>query len=256
MKSIMSPKTKADETQTVLLAADIGNVPVATLDLAVAIASSANSLLQAVFVEDIDLLQLSGLPCSREISLSSAHERPTSSDQMQRSLRAVAQQFRQALEREARAGQVGWSFDYVRGRLRDIGLQRQRLAMYTVLAWPARHRPSLPGTQRVQNVLLLDEVSPRLLHLVALLIELANGNKIEFTLAMDDGRSKLAQAIEEIGASADNTVSIVEVEPQQLAAQLTAWQGIFDLAVIGRRLDFADLQDMLPRLNCPVVLVA
>ena len=73
---------------------------------------------------------------------------------------------------------------------------------------------------------------------------------------MNNGRSKLAQAIEEIAVSADNTVSIVEVEPQQLAVQLAAWQGVFDLAVIGRRLDHADLQDMLPRLNCPVVLVA
>jgi hypothetical protein len=86
-------------------------------------AAAINSELQGLFIEDEDLLQVTGLPITREISLTTARERPTDVDQMQRAMRSVARQFEQALQREAGALQIAWSFDYVRGRARDIGLE-------------------------------------------------------------------------------------------------------------------------------------
>ena len=107
-----------NQQQTVMLAADVSSYSITTVNLAVEMAASANTRLRCLFIEDEDLLQITGLPCTREITLTSARERPTSIDQMQRPLRSVAQQFRKTLQHEAEALQIAWSFDTVRGRVR------------------------------------------------------------------------------------------------------------------------------------------
>jgi hypothetical protein len=109
----MTAKQKK-KRQTVLLAADVGSYSINTVSLAVQMAAAINSELQGLFIEDEDLLQVTGLPITREISLTTARERPTDVDQMQRAMRSVARQFEQALQREAGALQIAWSFDYVR----------------------------------------------------------------------------------------------------------------------------------------------
>ena len=121
----MTAKQKK-KRQTVLLAADVGSYSINTVSLAVQMAAAINSELQGLFIEDEDLLQVTGLPITREISLTTARERPTDVDQMQRAMRSVARQFEQALQREAGALQIAWSFDYVRGRARDTSLATKR----------------------------------------------------------------------------------------------------------------------------------
>ncbi len=252
----MASKIRNKQARSVLLAADVGSYSVTTVNLAVAIAASANSTLQGLFVEDEDLLQVSGLPCSREIMLTTARARPTSLDQMQRALRAAARQFRQALEREARAGHVGWSFDTVRGRMRDIGLQPEQIPAYTVLGRSLAQRLSEDRVPGVQKVLLLGKRSGKLMRLVELLIRRAQKEKIEFTLVANSATPELAAAVEKLAAISENRVSIVEVDRGQLRQQLEAWQDVFDLAIITRRDNPEDLSQTLHGLRCPVVLVA
>ena len=249
-------KKRSKRPVTVLLAADVGSVSMPAVNLAVAIAASADSLLRGMFIEDEDLLQVSGLPCSREITLTTARERPTSPDQMQRSLRAVARQFRQTLEREARAGRVGWSFDTVRGRMLDVGLRPESIPAYTVLGRSLAQRLPQEKIPGVQKVLLLGKRSSRLMHLVELLIRRDREQKFEFTLVANSGTPELAEALEKLASISDNRISIVEVGREQLFEQLAAWQGSFDLALITRRDNPGDLADTLQRLRCPAVLVA
>lgn len=244
------------ETPSVMLAADIGSDALAAVSLAVAIAASAQARLRGLFVEDEDLLQVSGLPCSREITLTSARERPTSSDQMLRALRSVAQRFERTLEREALAGRIGWSFDCERGRLRDIGLRAQDQATYTILGRSMAQRLKPAARSRVQKVLLLGKKSPRLLHLVELLIARTQGGKIEFTLEATEYTEALSTQVETLAADSAHSVSIVEVERPRLLEQLDAFQRAFDLAVIARHNGDEQLPQILARLQCPVVLVA
>ena len=239
-----------------ILAADAGSASLRIVNLAVAIAASAKTPLRGLFIEDEDLLQVSGLPCSREITLMTARERPTSHEQMQRSLQSVARQFKQTLEREARAGRIGWSFDSVRGRMRDIGLRPERETAYTVIGQPGSQRLTREAPPPVQKVLLLGRRSSRLLHLVELLIRRAGDSKIEFTLVANSGTPELAAGVEQLAEIAENRVSIVEVGRKQLLEQLGAWQGAFDLAILTRRDNPGDLSATLQRLRCPVVLVA
>mgnify|MGYP001557679182 CR=1 FL=1 len=106
----------------VMLAVDVSNYSVTTVNLAVDMAASVQTGLLGLFIEDEDLLQVSGLPCTREITLTTTRERPTSTDQMQRSLRSVAQQFKQTLQREGLAWNIAWHFDWLRGLWLECGL--------------------------------------------------------------------------------------------------------------------------------------
>jgi hypothetical protein len=80
-------KAKGGE-RSVMLAADVGSYSIKTVTLAVQMAASMNVRLRGLFIEDEDLLQVTGLPITREISLTTARERPTDVEQMQRSMRA------------------------------------------------------------------------------------------------------------------------------------------------------------------------
>ena len=104
----MTASYSDSEQQTVMLAADVSSYSVTTVNLAVEIAASVQTSLLGLFIEDEDLLQITGLPCTREITLTTARERPTSIDQMQRSLHSVAQQFKKTLQLEAQASQIAW----------------------------------------------------------------------------------------------------------------------------------------------------
>ncbi|HUT42100.1 MAG TPA: hypothetical protein VM011_12235 [Gammaproteobacteria bacterium] len=89
-----------------------GRAPLAT---AVRLAGSLGAEIEGVFIEDINLIQLAGLPFLRELSPWSLAEQAVSSQRMERQLRAMARQARTLLEQEAIKLDVPWSFQVWRG---------------------------------------------------------------------------------------------------------------------------------------------
>ncbi len=100
----------------VLVVLDTASHNLALLESAVSLAVRLEAQLQGLFVEDTDLLSVADLPCTREVVLSSARERPVSAGEMVRALRALAARAREDLARAAEQAQVQWSFRTVRGR--------------------------------------------------------------------------------------------------------------------------------------------
>jgi hypothetical protein len=88
----------------------------ASLATAVRLAGSLDAELEGVFIEDINLIQLAGLPFLRELSPWSMAEVAVDSQRMERQLRAMARQVRTQLEQEARKLDVPWTFQVWRGR--------------------------------------------------------------------------------------------------------------------------------------------
>jgi nucleotide-binding universal stress UspA family protein len=70
-----------------------------------------------VFVEDINLLRLAGLPFARVLSQSSPQERPLDQLSMERQLRLQGEKVRQALAEAATRRQLKWSLRIVRGQV-------------------------------------------------------------------------------------------------------------------------------------------
>ncbi len=251
-----SGQSNNSKRNRVLLAADAGSYSLATVNLAVAMAASTNTLLQGLFIEDEDLLQVTRLPCSREITLTTATERPLSTDRVQRSLQLVARQFEQMLQREAQALQVAWSCETVRGRVRDIGSMPKAEATYTIFARPVSNRLQPGRIAGVRKILVLGNESSYQQQALEMLLRRPGHERIELTFSDGDNESEVLLEKSQRIQYQDNEVRVTGLHRSQLLERLAEVGSAFDYAIISRRENTQDLLLILSMLRCPVILVA
>ena len=252
----MTANHTSNEQQSVMLAADVGSYSITTVNLAVEMAASANTLLRCLFIEDEDLLQVTALPCTREITLTTARERPTSIDQMQRSLRSVAQQFRKTLQQEAQALQIAWSFDTVRGRVRDISLKPKSGVTYTILGQPVSNPQYFRRVHGPRKILLIGNDSPYQKHALEMLLHRFSQQKIEVTLVADDPEGELSSELTRRIKTNDKKIMLIELNRNQLDDLLGKATSSFDCAIVARHGPAEETLRILQQLLCPIILVA
>lgn len=252
----MTVKHSTNEQQIVMLAADVSSYSVTTVSLAVDMAASANTGLRCLFIEDEDLLQVTGLPFTSEISLTTARERPTSMDQMQRSLRSVAQQFKQTLRHEAQALQIAWSFDTVRGRVRDISLKPRADVIYTILGQTVSHRQQSGRFHGPRKILLIGNDSPHQKHALEMLLRRFAHQKIEVTLVADNPETEVLLDIARLIKTNDQEMMLTVLNRNQLNDLLERTASSFDCAIISKHGESGVSFQILKTLRCPVILVA
>lgn len=112
----MSTEDTAGAVRRILLALDSAQ-DASSLELAAELAALVQGTLHGVFVENSDLLRLAQLPFAHEVTLSSAMTRRLEAAQLERDLRAQAEQVRRLLENHALRHRVEWSFRIERGAL-------------------------------------------------------------------------------------------------------------------------------------------
>ena len=252
----MTVNPSNNKQQTVMLAADVSSYSITTVSLAVEMAASVNTRLRCLFIEDEDLLQITGLPCTREITLPGARERPTSIDQMQRSLRSVAQQFRKTLQHEAQALQIAWSFDTVRGRVRDISLKSKADVIYTILGQPVSHRQHFRRVHGPRKILLIGNESPYQKHALEMLLRRFADQEIEVTLVADDAESDVSSELAKRVKTNHKEIMLIELKQNQLNEFLDRATHGFDCAIISKQGQAEETLRTLKKLRCPVILVA
>jgi nucleotide-binding universal stress UspA family protein len=101
----------------ILVALDASTHSLAALDAAVVLAARLDAELIGLFVEDINLLRLAGLPFAREVGYPAATERPIDHATMERQLRVLAKEAGRAMAEAAARRRVLWSFRRVRGHV-------------------------------------------------------------------------------------------------------------------------------------------
>ncbi|MEW6646584.1 MAG: universal stress protein [Pseudomonadota bacterium] len=112
----MSTEDTRRAVRHILLALDSAQ-DASALELAAQLAALLQGTLQGVFVENSDLLRLAQLPFAHEIALNSAAIRRLETAQLERDLRAQAEQVRRLLESQAQQYRVEWTFRIERGAL-------------------------------------------------------------------------------------------------------------------------------------------
>jgi hypothetical protein len=240
-----------DKRPSVMIAADAGSYSITTVSLAVQMAASTNTRLRGLFVEDEDLMQVTGLPITREIYLTSARERSTDVQQMKRALRSVARQFEQALEREASASQIAWSYDYVRGRLRDIGLKSAN-ATYTILGQPLSRRVHGRAPRRI--LVIANQTSRQQQALEVVMRKYAH-EAIELTI-VDGGFADKEPGWLSLPRDPAVEIRLVEIPRDRLFELLARRGSLFDCVILSRHEAAEQLTKILKSLGCPVILVA
>ena len=99
----------------ILVALDASLHSLAALEAASELAEALKAELVGIYVEDINLLHLAGLPFAHEVSYLSVAVRQLDSPSMERELRVQAERARQVLAGVAGRRQLRWSFRVVRG---------------------------------------------------------------------------------------------------------------------------------------------
>jgi len=99
----------------ILIAVDASRRSLGVLETAAALAARRQLELVTLFIEDVSLINLAGLPFAREIDRISAVERRLDNLQMARALRTQAQQICRMLDRITSRLQLSYSFRVVRG---------------------------------------------------------------------------------------------------------------------------------------------
>jgi K+-sensing histidine kinase KdpD len=121
----------------------------ALLEAAVDLAGELQAELLGLFVENQDLLHFAGLPFAREVGFESATRRVLDVESMERTLRALAKEARQALESVAGSTQVQWSFRVVRGALAAELLAAAEESDLVIACLDAPPAPPVPASVRI-----------------------------------------------------------------------------------------------------------
>lgn len=111
----MNEKIRKKRVSRVLVAVDPSVHGCATMESAATFAVRLQAELVALFVEDLNLIHLAGLPFASEIDRSSGRTRQLDSKQMARALRVQAEQTRRALQRIGEQRKIRTSLKIVRG---------------------------------------------------------------------------------------------------------------------------------------------
>jgi nucleotide-binding universal stress UspA family protein len=141
----MSERSQKVYIRRVLVVLDASPENPAMLETAVGLAAGLGTELQALFVEDTNLLRLTELPFLRAVDPFSGATRELSSQGMERGMRAYASRAREALARTASRSRVRWSFRTVQGTGTSGALTAASEADLVILGGPSRQTD--PATQ-------------------------------------------------------------------------------------------------------------
>lgn len=135
----------------ILVALDTSSHGIAALDAAAMLAAELRSELQGLFIEDESLFRLAGLPFAEEILYSSAVRRQFDLANIERTLRARAEELRRQFAERAEQSQIKWSFEVARGRMVQRALTAAADADLLLIARETSIPPALTIARRLAD---------------------------------------------------------------------------------------------------------
>lgn len=252
------------ETRRIVVAVDASPCGRAALAAATQWAAQMRAELQALFVEDVDLMRLAGLPIAHEIPLSYAVPRPLGVAGLECMFRAHAEQVRRALAEAAGRLQIRWSFQVQRGDLvrtsRAVAGQAELL-----IVGMAETAGTAPWERRATagSILAIDEgasSSDDVLQIAAGLAQSNLGDLVVLSPAAENGTG--ASRRRQIDKCLDGCRVRYTVQPLpaldgrtivRLAERLR--KRLLLLVLHGELLEEADLEILVKQLECPLALV-
>lgn len=165
----------------IVVGLDAGPRDRTTLEAAAQLAARMQAELVGLFVEDIDLLHLAGLPFAREVGYPSAALRPLDVAAMERALRATAQEVQRTLAAIAGRAPLSWSFRIARGAvMTELRAAAAEGDIVVTCAWRVTPRAPLA-------VLCTAAVPPEQVVSAAAALADALGSAVEIVLQDGDG---------------------------------------------------------------------
>jgi len=166
----------------ILVALDPSQVNRSTLQAATTLATNLDAELNALFVEDINLLRLAELPNAREVVYGSSSYRKISVDDMERSIHTQTVRLRKLVETIAQQYDVEITFDVQRGNVADLVCSASEKTDLLVIG---------KNTQRLRQSLKLGSITQTILSSTSCnLMVLQHGATLERPVAVFFSGSK------------------------------------------------------------------
>lgn len=148
----MATQMATAQVERILVAVDASPHSIAALQAAAEVAALLDAELEGLFVEDINLLYVCGLPFGREVGSYTATVRRLDSQAMERQLRVLAAVIREKMARAADRSHTRWSFQVRRGPVvTELLAASEGAAMLSLGRAGRRERKALGST--AQSVL-------------------------------------------------------------------------------------------------------
>lgn len=267
----MTPQAPAGHPRPARLLLAMEPFEVGSLDIARALAAELRAELNALFVEDANLLRIAALPCTREIGRFSGVVRALEPHDLERQMRTQAERVRETVSRAARELGVPWTFEVARGRLEDE-LARAfvdadlavfgRMPARAAARAPSPVRRAAPVPDEATRVTVFCADAAECGTLLRFARTLAHGHPGHITVLVPKGDGAEAAVRETVRGwhgRPGHVPRIVSVAPpgaQALVAHAPDGdRGVVVLAASAVR-DAGALAVLIERMGCPVVLVA
>jgi nucleotide-binding universal stress UspA family protein len=143
----------------ILVAIDSSPHGSVALEAAARLATELRAELHGLFIEDINLVRLAGLPFAREIDYSSGTSRPLDIETMEQALRARAEGVRLAIAEAAQRTSLHWSFRISRGNLAQTMLAETLEADLLLIGRERDSPASSSATDQGGPIMVIDDGS-------------------------------------------------------------------------------------------------
>lgn len=269
----MTPATEHAAIRNIVVTLDASESGRPALETAVRLAAILGAELEGVFVEDINLIRLAGLPFLREVRPGSLTEEELSSQRMQSELRALARHAEHMLEQAVRETGVDWSFRVWRGRTEAESLSTtfdaDVLSLYrgsSLLSCRARLVPKpcvLPARYTTQSISVLFSGSEQAIKALTAACHLANDLDVHLIVLLPNTKTgdvlnlqKKAGAILDSYSQHARFVPLADSDAQSLAQIVSASVNTVLVAEAGHPiLQQGGIDQCLETLSCPLLLV-
>lgn len=269
----MTPATEQATIRHIVVTLNASESGRPALEAAVRLVAILDAELEGVFVEDINLIRLTGLPFLREVRPSSLAEETISTQRMQRELRTLARHAERMLEQVAREVGVSWSFQVWRGHTGAASLARafgadvlslgRVSSLVSSRAWgtiqPRAHQPR----ETAASICVLFSDSEQAVRAVTTACSLAKDLDARLTVLLPDNQAEVMPGLEEKA----RTILDLHEQPARFV-QLTGTgvqslvraAGASGICILITEAEHPLLQEAgfdqcLEALSCPVLLV-
>ena len=243
---------------------DALEVSAQALEQAVRLAERMGAQVEGIFIEDIDLIEISELPFVKEVRLVSRSETKIDLARMEHELRALARRAERLLSEQARRHNVAWSFRIWRGSidsdLLTADIEADVLALSRMGA-ALRHGRSVSRRSTAISVLYTgSDASARALDTARSLASDPYKQLIVLLPAENEAEAERLQdtALQQLGEEAANARFIL-LSDGSLNDLLDILSDTHSAVLIverdNRLLLSPSLQQSLSRLDCPLLVV-
>lgn len=230
------------------------------VETGVGLAAALGAALEALFVEDANLLRLGSLPFASEISALTGARRALAVGELERALRVEASGLERLLAATAAQQRIPWSFAVTRGELLAEAMTREA----DLIVFGAPTRPAAPAPERewAGPVVALFDASPEALRALAATTQLARalGRKLVVLVPAGEGKAHRAlrqRAREWLAAEQVDglVVPLTAVHSALVEAMRARRGGVLALPASALSARHVTLAMLVADLCCPLVIV-